>query len=146
MEKVDFDQLCKKAYPSEASLQDKDNLWLELFKLEQWHFIAQGTVAEISPYVGEAKKIEPDSQWLYCFTDSNRATYFAKRANLRMDDLNSPVISVPNNSELMEWLDKFIAEGVKGIFYNADGSGFYVPLTQISAIRKHLVDSFSSEF
>ncbi|MBD3636103.1 MAG: hypothetical protein HUJ25_02080 [Crocinitomicaceae bacterium] len=145
MERVDFDQLCKRAYSSESMLKDKDNLWLEVFKLSEWYFIARGALPEVYPYIAEANIIEPNSHWVYAFTDSNRATFYAKKNNLYMDDKTSQLISVPNDDKLIPWLENLQEEGVKGVFFNADGHGFFVPIKQLRLIREHLNQSYPAE-
>ena len=146
MEKVDFDQLCKNAYHAEATLQDKDNLWLEVFKLDEWHFIARGTSPEIHAYVAEAEILEPDSIWLYAFSSSNRATFYAKDHGLFQDDLENPILAIPNNQKIIDWVEKHKDYGVKGIFFNADGHGFFTTLRQINPIREHIHESYPDQF
>lgn len=145
MERIDFDQLCKKAYHIESSLKDKDNLWLEAFKLPNWYFIARGAIPNVYPYVAEAKLIEPNSHWIYAFTDSNRATFFAKKNNLFTEDNNSQILTVPNDDNLIPWIMEFQQKDVKGVFFNAEGHGFFVPIAQLSVIRKHLLDSYPAD-
>lgn len=145
MERIEFDQLCKQAYTTESSLQDKDNLWLEVFKLPEWYFIAKGAAPNIHPYIAEANLIEPHSHWLYAFTDSNRATFYAKKNRVYTEDNGSQLIAVPNNEKLIPWIQQYAEEGVKGIFFNADGHGFFVPIQQLLPIKEHLNESYPAE-
>lgn len=145
MERVDFDQLCKKAYCLDSTLQDKDNLWLEVFKLREWCFIARGNQNQFFPYIAEANLIEPNSHWVYAFTDSNRATFYAKKKNLFMDDGSSPLITVSCDDKLIPWIQRFQEEGVKGVFFNADGHGFFVPISQLNLIREHLNNTYPAD-
>src|SRR5690606_7530738 len=119
---------------SESTLQDKDNLWLEVFKLPEWYFIARGALPNIYPYIAQANLIEPHSHWIYAFTDSNRATFYAKKNNLYTEDNSSTILTIPNNDNLIPWMQQFIDEGVKGVFFNADGHGFFVPIAQLMPI------------
>jgi hypothetical protein len=145
MEQIDFDQLSKKAYHTNAGLEDKDNLWLEVFKLKEWFFIVQEADSEFQLYVSEAKIIEEKTLWLYAFTDFNRATFYTKRNNLSLSDGNSPLSSVAVNEELLPKIEEFIEKGVKGILFNADGPGFYAPIAQLTAIKTHLSEAHSTQ-
>ena len=145
MERVDFDQLCKRAYSQESSLKDKDDLWLEVFRLPEWFFIARGVLPNVYPYIAEANIIEPNSHWIYAFTDTNRATFYAKKNNLFTEDHNTPLLSIPNNDNLIPWILQFYDQGVKGVFFNADGQGFFVPITQLLPIQEHLLDTYPAE-
>ena len=145
MERADFDQLCKKAYASESAIADKDSLWLEVFKLREWYFIARGELPNVYPYMAQAHIIEPNSHWIYAFTDFNRATFYAKKNNLYNEKQRSPILTIPNNDNLIPWIQQFIDVGVKGVYFNADGHGFYAPIVQLMPIHKHLTSVYPAD-
>ena len=145
METVDFDQLSTKAYKDNSSLKDKDNLWLEVFKLPEWCFIGRKVEDIFEAYISEALSIENESQWIYAFTDPNQATFFAKKHNLILEDGSTPLISVENDENLFPLLLKYQENGVKGIFFNADGKGFYSPISQLTIIKEHLQASYNTK-
>ncbi|UKN00942.1 hypothetical protein K6119_14500 [Paracrocinitomix mangrovi] len=145
MEKIDFDQLCKNAYSPQAGLIEKDKLWIEIFKMKEWYFIPRGSRDNIHPYIAEAKEISTGKQWVHAFTDMDRATFFVKRNGLFMEDNTSPIMVVPNNQELLEWLNEMQDEGVFGIYFNADGGGFYSPIDKLDAIKSHLQKTYPKD-
>ena len=145
MERIDFDHLCKCAYGSNSTVEEKDNLWLEVFKLPEWYFIARGAAPNVYPYIAQANLIEPHSHWLYAFTDSTRATFYAKKNQLFTDNNRPQLLSIPNNDNLIPWIQQFSEEGVKGVYFNADGHGFFVPIPQLFPIHEHLTLSYPSD-
>lgn len=145
MEKIDFDQLCKNAYHSDAGLKDKDALWLEVFKLNYWYAIAVRSDEQVSPYIADAPKIEKEGQWLYLFTHANRATFFAKRNDLYEDELTNPIIEI-DTSQLSQFVESLKTEGLKGVFFNAEGHGFFTVVEQLLPIAQHLKDSYPDQF
>ena len=104
MDKVDFDALSKAAYADNSTLEEKDALWLALFSLKKWFFIARGNFPNVVPYIGKAPQIEPASLWLYAFTDEDKATEFAKENGLGAEDDSSLFISVPVNRTTIPWI------------------------------------------
>jgi hypothetical protein len=142
MSKDNFDALSKAAYSDDASLEQKDALWLALFKLEQWYFIARGNFPNLVPYIGEALQIEPNSLWIYAFTDDEKATNFAKENGLGAEDGSSLYFSVPVNRTTIPWILGYKDSDVKGVFFNANSDGFYTPLRQLQTIKDHLTASY----
>lgn len=145
MEKIDFDQLSKNAYHADANLQDKDALWLEVFKLREWFFIAQGAADQIQPFVGTVEVLDKETLWIHAFTDVNRATYFAKSNNLFLDKLATPILTVNNDGKVLEWIDNQKGGKIKGIFFNGEGHGFFTSLNQLRPIKTHLQTSYPGE-
>ncbi|MCB9225393.1 MAG: hypothetical protein R2780_00320 [Crocinitomicaceae bacterium] len=142
MNKVDFDALSKAAYAEKSKIQEKDALWLEVFSLPEWYFIATGTLPNIVPYIGRAEVIEPGSLWLYAFTDANRASTFAKENGFGSQDGSTFYLTVPNNRTIVRWIMGYKDNDVKGIFFNADGNGFYAPIRQLKPIKDHLATAY----
>lgn len=146
MEKVDFDALSKAAYAEGSKLIEKDVLWTEVFKLSEWYFIARGTPPNVVPYIGKAPEIEAGSLWLFAFTDADRAVDYAKKNELGSDDGSQFYLSVPNNRTTIPWILGYKDSDVKGVYFNADGYGFYAPLRQLKPIKEHLSNEYPNLF
>ena len=142
MDKVNFDALSRAAYDTNSTIKDKDALWLEVFTLSEWYFVARGSLPNIVPYIARAEQIEPGSLWLYAFTDADRATKYAQEMELGAEDGSSLYLAIPNNRTTIRWALGYKDNDVKGIFFNAESYGFYVPLRQLQPIKNHLANDY----
>lgn len=138
METVDIDSLSLRAYSEQGSRDDKSELWTAVFELESWFFVPRGLPEQPHPYVAQANEIEPDSYWVYAFTDSDKCVDFIRKNNLG-DDANSTLfLAMPNNDDLVPYLEGFSAQGVKGVYFNSGKAGFYSTLENLRVIKTYL--------
>jgi hypothetical protein len=134
----DFDLLCQKAFAQNSAMDDKSKLWQAVFNLDKWYFIMRGNLQDARPYIAEANQIEPNTFWIYAFTDGESCSNYAITNELVSENQHSLYLTIPNNEELIPYLEKFLAQGVKGIYFNANSYGFYSPLQQLQVIKDHL--------
>ncbi|MEO7310560.1 MAG: hypothetical protein ABIX01_09190 [Chitinophagaceae bacterium] len=73
------------------------------------------------------------------FTDTNRLIRFAQENNLTAPDGSAQMLETPT-SNVIEYLERFVADGVHGVWFNSDtiSEGYYIPIVQLKAIKEHL--------
>ena len=139
---IDFDALARKAKESNGSIEDRDTLYLNVFALPQWHFIARGQFPDVNPYIASNPQVAGGQHMIRAFTDTDRLRRFAKENNLIGTDVGKEdvsVLSVPTD-KIVDYLEQFISYGVHGIWFNSDNQsdGFFAPLEQIRPLQEHL--------
>lgn len=134
----DFDALSQAAYSSANNTAGLDQLWVAVFRLEQWHFIARGDAPNVRPYIGYKDKETP---MIYAFTDTDRLEAVARELKLLDAQGNVPILSIPS-ANIVGYLQQFAQYGVKGIWFNPNGYGFFSPLPNLTQIKAR-VDSLN---
>ena len=137
----DFDALSAAAKSGDSAV-DNNELWLAVFSLREWHFIAGGTVGknDMHPYIG----VIDGKPFVFAFTDWRKAGDYAKANNLTTGNGEANILSVPING-VVDWLLKMAEQGVFGVLFNAAGNGFYAPLSNLQAMREQIFKSESEE-
>lgn len=136
---INFDALARKAMQSGGAAEDIENLSKQIFALPKWHFIARGEFPEVNPYVASNADYADGQPMIRAFTDTNRLQRFAKENNLTKADGSTLMLDIPID-EIVDYLEKFIAHGVHGIWFNSDSGseGFFFPLAQLRPIKEQL--------
>lgn len=128
----DFDQLSQNAYQNgNADMAALDKLWVSVFQLEKWHFIARGEMPNVRPYIGYKEENQP---MIFAFTDTDRLEALAREQHLLDKDGLVPILSIPTTN-IITYLEQFAQYGVKGIWFNPNGYGFFSPLQNLRAIK-----------
>ena len=139
MSQVDFDQLSKAAYASGTdNKQALDQLWVATFKLEQWYFIARGAAPNVRPYIGHKDGNVP---MIFVFTDEDRLEAAARELKLLGTTGTIPVMTIPTKN-IVSYLQQFAQYGVKGVWFNPNGQGYFSPLENLPKIKAR-VDSLN---
>lgn len=142
-DEIDFDALARKTRESDNSIEDSNALYLQVFALPQWHFIARGQFPDVNPYIASNPQVADGQYMVRAFTDTDRLQRFAKENNLMgtepVGKEDVLVLSVPTE-KIVDYLEQFISQGVHGIWFNSDSQsyGFFAPLKQLRPIQEHL--------
>lgn len=135
----DFDQLSQAAYSNgQPDMGALDKLWTAVFQLEKWLFISRGEMPNVRPYIGYKDEKTP---MIFAFTDTDRLEDLARQQNLLNADKTIPILAIPS-ANIVGYLEQFAQYGVKGIWFNPNGYGFFSPLENLKAIKAR-VDSLN---
>lgn len=136
---VDFDALTRKTIESNGAMDDLNALYRAAFALSEWHFIPRGELPKIHPYIAADPQYADNQPLIRAFTDTDRLARFARENDLARADGSCDILSVPTEN-IIDYLEKFTAQGAYGIWFNSDtkSDGFYVPLKQLRPIKTHL--------
>jgi hypothetical protein len=139
MEKIDFDNLSRKAFAPGAGIPELNELWGHTFLLPHWNFIARGPVTQPQPYIASRQDVCQGQDMIRSFTDNEKLTAFARQNNLLEADQSVRTLSVPTVN-IIPWLLNYSQYGIYGIWFNSDtgSNGYYAPLTQLWAVKEHL--------
>jgi len=129
MSQHDFDTLAKNAAGND--MQALDRLWSAVFGLKEFLFIARGQSPNIRPYIGYKDGNQP---MIFVFTDADRLEAMARELKLLSPDGQVPVMSMPTKS-VVAYLTQFAQYGVKGVWFNPNGTGFFSPLENLPGIK-----------
>jgi hypothetical protein len=134
VERVDFSELSRRAFSEDGTREDKRKLWQATFALKEWYYLARGSLENPTPYCATAVQIEPDTYWLYAFTDPDRVEQFAHQ----LQGENAPFVylTVPNPADrgAIARIMSYQEDGIKGIYFNCLDYGFYAPLSDLQAL------------
>lgn len=135
----DFDRLIKNAYGVTADLHDKEQLFVYLFKAEEWLFIARGELPNVQPYVASNEAFAENKPMLKAFTDSTKLAAAAREWELQDPSGNTQMLSL-KVATILPTLAEYEKQGVWGIHFNADrkSESFYVPMPQLASIRERI--------
>lgn len=135
MSHLDFDALSTNAYAQGGNnIQALDKLWTSAFGLEKWYFIARGQAPNFRPYVGYKKEAGKDVPVVYAFTDEDRLEAMARELKLVDPQGNIQVMTIPTKN-IVNYLVQFGQVGVKGVWFNPNGSGFYATLEALPQVK-----------
>jgi hypothetical protein len=136
---LDFDDLSKRSYEPDSTIEAKNDLWGNVFALPEWFFIARGTFPDVQPYIASNPTIADGQYMIRCFTDTEKLYRFAQENNLLTENAESLILSMPSDS-IVEYLEQWISRDVYGIWFNSDNEshGFFSPLAQLRVIKSHL--------
>ena len=135
----DIDALADAAYHrpggAEGAVEDKNALWVAVFKLKAWLVLMspRATVKGPEPHV----TAYDGKRWVMAFTDPDKLRAYAREHELagehgevRMLSLRVPLA--------MEWLASLQEKGIHGVRFNQGPHGWYAPLAQLEPIRTFL--------
>ena len=136
---TDFDALSRKSNESSGAMEDLNKLFSATFALEKWIFIARGELPNVNPYIAANAGYAGGQQMIRAFTDTVRLQRFAKENNLTAADGSAQMLEIPT-AGIVDYLEKFIAHGVFGVWFNSDtvSDGYFVPLKQLRPIKEYL--------
>ncbi|HRE68220.1 MAG TPA: hypothetical protein PLM56_09005 [Cyclobacteriaceae bacterium] len=70
--KADFDNLCKRAFSQGAGIPELNELWGNVFLLQNWLFIARGPVNQPQPYIASRADVCNGQDMIRAFTDDQK--------------------------------------------------------------------------
>ncbi|HMR56168.1 MAG TPA: hypothetical protein PKK67_09000 [Cyclobacteriaceae bacterium] len=137
--KADFDNLCKRAFSQGAGIPELNELWGNVFLLQNWLFIARGPVNQPQPYIASRADVCNGQDMIRAFTDDQKLTAFAHENKLVEADGSVRSLAIPVQS-VVSWLEGFGQYGIYGVWFNSDtkSQGFYSPLVQLRPVKDHL--------
>jgi hypothetical protein len=140
---VNFDELSEKAFAEDGTVEDKNELWGNVFLLKEWYFIARGEAPNLHPYIASNKNVANGQPMIRAFTDTDRLYDFARENELLDEGGNAPALTIPTDKAI-EFLAQF-EEEVFGIWFNSDPQsiGFYAPLKQMAAIKSYVDENWT---
>lgn len=141
MEKnTDFDHLSRQAARPGSTVDDLMNLAAATFALPYFLFIARGEAPNINPYIAANAGFADGKPMIRAFTDSTRLLRFAQENNLTDAGGAAAMLEMPTNG-IIDYLEKFSADGVAGIWFNADSGSesFSFPMVKLRPIKERLV-------
>ncbi|MCC6678953.1 MAG: hypothetical protein IT436_17650 [Phycisphaerales bacterium] len=101
-------------------------LWRAVYQLEQWHFVARGSMPEPRPHA-----VDLDGKgFLAAFTDGASAHRWAVSQKACMDDGSFAVLSMPTENAAA-YAAGYVRSGIFGLVFDLDRSGFFAPLTNL---------------
>lgn len=131
---INFDKLVEQARTSGNST-DLEILYKSFLNLEQWVFIISKNcdIEDAKPFIG----VFEEQPWLYVFTDSLKADYYAKLfGNFHSKDGNTLVLKMTRTSSLN--MTKELSKlGVYGIRINEGENGWFCSIEGFFEIINH---------
>lgn len=124
-----IDALSDAARAAGSDVDAQTALWQAMFELEQWYFVARGTLPEVAPLVGVVDGVPS----LLAFSTSLRAREFALGIGFSEEEA-SQVLGVPTNS-VLDLCDQFATQGVERLVVDQGVLGFFAPLAQLRPIH-----------
>lgn len=136
---VDFDQLARAAVDANGAIDAMNALWGAAFSLESWLFIARGTAPDLHPYIATNAGLADGKAMVKAFTDSAKLDRFARENGLTDAAGNVAFLAIPTASAV-GYVEQLAPHGVWGLHFNADlgSDGFFMPLTGLAGIKRHL--------
>lgn len=123
------DALSDAARAAGSDVDAQTALWQAMFELEQWYFVARGTMPDVGPLVGVVDGVPS----LLAFTTGVRAREFAL-GNGFSEEEASQVLGVPT-SAVLDLCDQFATQGVERLVVDQGALGFFAPLAQLRPIH-----------
>ncbi|MFC7491833.1 MULTISPECIES: hypothetical protein [unclassified Knoellia] len=126
------DALSHAARAAGSDLDAQTALWQAMFELDQWYFVARGTLPDVAPLVGVVDGVPS----LLAFTTGPRAREFAL-GNGFSEEEASQVLGVPTGS-VLDLCEQFTAQGVDRLVVDQGVLGFFAPLPQLRPIHEFI--------
>jgi hypothetical protein len=91
------------------------------------------------PYIASKADYANGQIMVRAFTDTKRLHRFVKENKLEKPDGSYQILTIPTKG-IVDYLEKFISQGVFGIWFNSDleSKGFSVPLAKLREIKAYL--------
>jgi hypothetical protein len=136
---LNFDDLTKKAFGENSTVEAKNDLWGNAFALPEWFFIARGEFPDVRPYIASNPTVADGQQMIRCFTDTEKLYRFAGENDLLTENAESMILSMPTDS-IIDYLESWMERGVYGIWFNSDteSNGFFSPLARLRPVKTYL--------
>lgn len=131
---INFDKLVEQARTSGKSA-DLEILYKSFLRLDQWVFIVSNNceIENPKPFIG----VIEDKPWLYVFTDSLKANYYAKLfGNFHNKDGNTLVLKMKRANSL-NMAKELNQRGVYGVRINEGENGWFCSIPELFGIINH---------
>ena len=127
-----IDALSNAARAAGSDVDAQTTLWQAMFELEQWFFVARGTLPDVAPLVGVVDGVPS----LLAFTTGARAREFAL-GNGVSEEAASQVRGVAPGG-VLDLCDQFTTQGVERLVVDQGTLGFFAPLGQLRPIHEFI--------